>query len=138
MLFQSSPTTFWQPYENAFIRTLLSALSSIISLIISPLVAQNEKSIKEEFNVHQLSLTWWFLNLPTFSTDGQGFRPFSFMPKIILAKGKLNSCLPRFEPTTMSKPSQCTTIKPIHVSCHFLPTMPYNLLSHNHACMQNN
>jgi len=36
------------------------------------------------------------------------------------------------------KPSQSTTIKPIHVSWYFMRTMLYNLLSHNHACMQNN
>jgi len=34
---------------------------------------------------------------------------FTFTTKEILAKRKLNLCVPRFEPTTMPMPSQCTT-----------------------------
>ena len=37
---------------------------------MSRLIAQNEKSIKDEFKIHQLSITWWFLNLSTFFVDG--------------------------------------------------------------------
>ena len=80
-------------------------------LIFSGLTARKKNHFNWDGNFHSSFIMVCFSS-PLGCLSKLGFLClFTFMPKLILAKRKLNLDLPRFEPITMPMSNQCTTIQ---------------------------